>query len=75
MNPLVPGPVDILLGSLGGLGLVLTVVALLNWAAHARRLGARRALPWLLGIVFIPVAGAVAWFGLRRTRRSVTPRA
>jgi hypothetical protein len=75
MNPLVPGPVDILLGSLSALGLVLTVVALLNWAAHARRLGARTAVLWLLGIVFIPVAGAVAWFSLGRTRRSVTRRA
>ncbi|WP_435748799.1 PLDc N-terminal domain-containing protein [Microbacterium sp. PMB16] len=65
VNPLVPTPFDILVSAFAVVVWVYTAVAFVS-AIRNRHVTGGRFLVWFLVIVFIPIAGATAWFVLGR---------
>jgi membrane-associated phospholipid phosphatase len=70
MNPLIPGPVDVLLSLAVFTAMAFALAALFSWVGHFRQLDFSAALGWLALILLVPVAGPLAWFWLGRTTKS-----
>lgn len=60
-NPLVPGPLDLLVAGLTIAVWVLAALALIS-AIRARHVTGLRFLLWFVAIVFLPVLGPTLWF-------------
>ncbi|TXK18660.1 PLDc N-terminal domain-containing protein [Homoserinibacter sp. GY 40078] len=60
MNPLIPGPGDVVMTVLAIAAFVVSCVAIVS-LSRTRQLPARRVLLWALVILLLPVLGAVAW--------------
>jgi hypothetical protein len=65
-NPLIPAGYDIAWSIVAVLVFALAVAALVSLARSAKRLSATQALVWTLVILFVPVAGPVAWLAIGR---------
>lgn len=65
-NPLLPAAYDIAWSLIAVVLVGLAVVALVSIARAAKRLTSGQALIWVLLVLFVPVAGPVAWLAIGR---------
>ena len=72
-NPLLPAGYDIAWTLISLVGLALLVWALVSLARRTRGLTSTQALVWTLVVIFIPVAGPLAWLFIGR--RAAAPAA
>jgi len=60
-NPLMPGPLDVVVVVLVIAACIFTVLALIS-AIRAPHVTGMRFLLWFIAIVFLPILGPTAWF-------------